>query len=151
MDASLASIGHRIYEVRRALGPDARHEMPQRAFARLLNETAERLYPREEDRQGDYDSSVIARLEAGERRITVQDITVVAVVDLLQRGLLWLCWDVRDDPTRRAETDEETAARIGVTMARPSGESADALFAENEERERRTAAKKGGRGGRRAG
>lgn len=100
MDVSAAGIGHRVYEVRRALGPDARHEMPQRQFAELLNERAATLFPDPADRPR-YDSSVIARIEKGERRATVPDITLVADVDPQRRGKLWLGWGEDADEMMR--------------------------------------------------
>lgn len=84
-------IGQRIYEIRRDLSPDPRHEMPQRTFAALLNRKAAELFADEKVRPR-YDSSVVTRLEKGRRRVTVQDVTIVAAVDPEARGELWIGW-----------------------------------------------------------
>jgi hypothetical protein len=122
-----AEIGHRIYEVRRDLGPDARHEMPQRAFAALLNEKAAELYP-DKDTRSNYDSSVVTRMEKGLRRITVQDVVIVAAVDKKRRGVLWLICEGVD-----ATMLDPEVARLGA-MPNLSAAEAAALIAENEER-----------------
>lgn len=165
MDVSPVGVGHRIYEVRSALGPNDRHEMPQRAFAELLNAAAEELIADEEERPT-YDSSVIARLEAGKRRASVYDITVVAAVDPLRRGVVWLAWDdLADDLTpalpsveERAETEAGTptvaereaalAAEIGGVL-KPKGKPTAAFLAERETKEKaaRKKAANGGNGG----
>lgn len=103
MDVSATGTGHRCYEVRRALGPDPRHEMPQRAFAELLNARAEALLA-EEDRPR-YDSSVIARIEKGDRRATVIDTVLIADVDPQARGWAWV-----------AIGEESPAKRLGPSV-----------------------------------
>lgn len=126
------TVGVRVYEIRRALGPDPRHEMPTRAFAELLNAKGEALGV-----EISLDSSAITRIEKGERRLQLEEVPVVAAVDPLKRGAEWLAWGERQavempDPAKdRKLTDEEKErARRAAVAAR-------------EERRRRT---KKGRG-----
>lgn len=66
--------------------------MPQREFADLLNAKAPEL-----GLKGGYDSSAIARLEKNERRLHLDDITVIAAVDPKQRGREWLGWGTQGE------------------------------------------------------
>lgn len=108
--------GVRVYEVRRALGPDARHEMSQRAFAALLTRTAKRL--RLESR---YDSSTVARLESGERRLHLDDVEAIAAVDPLKRGKLWLGWGTLSEEA--SASSNEQAPRLPAAPTRRVGEA----------------------------
>lgn len=116
MSISPADIGRRVYEIRRALGPDHRHEMPQRAFAELLNQTAARLIPRADDRTN-YDSSIVTRLEKGERKANVYDIIAIAAVDPDLRGKLWLAWGEDEDSLMVRQTLGPSVARVPSTAA----------------------------------
>lgn len=81
------SAGYRVYLVRRALGPDPRHEMPQRQFADVLNAKAKEL-----KKGSRFDSSIVTRLEKNERRLQLDEVEVIAAVDPLGRSRAWLAW-----------------------------------------------------------
>lgn len=92
------TVGQRVYEVRRALGPDTRHEMSQRAFAELLNATAKK--------QGmnlTFTDSTITRIEKGERRLQLDEAELMALVDPMERGKVWIAFGpaVDDEPVKR--------------------------------------------------
>jgi transcriptional regulator with XRE-family HTH domain len=82
------SIGERVYEIRSALGPDARHEMSQKAFAELVNATAKRA----KIKIATFVDSTITRIEKGERRLQVEEIELIASMDPLKRGKTWLAF-----------------------------------------------------------
>lgn len=110
-DEDVSTIGLRAYAIRRALGPDARRELSTRAMAEKLNATAAEL-----GIDARYDSSVVTRIETGQRKqVTLDDVAVYAAVDPKRRGREWMGWGpasamrlsslpvVEDIPTTAAE------------------------------------------------
>lgn len=93
--------GDRVYQVRRALGPDSRHEMSQRAFADLLNATAKKARL-----DLNFTDSTITRLETGERRLQLEEAELIAMIDPLERGKIWLAFGpiADDEPAKRRKT-----------------------------------------------
>lgn len=97
--------GLRAYIIRRDLGPDPRHELSQRDMAERMAEAAKAL-----GLDGvRYDSSVVARIESGARRLTLDDVAVIAAVDPKRRGRAWLAWGegavIASDPYEGPEED----------------------------------------------
>lgn len=86
-DMAEETTGDRVYQVRRALGPDARHELSQRAFADLLNRAARKARV-----DLSFTDSTITRIEKNERRLQLDEAELIASVDPLQRGKVWLAF-----------------------------------------------------------
>lgn len=127
-----ATTGHRVFLVRQALGPSPRRPLSQEAFAQLLSGQpgARRYYGPE-----------VSLWEQDKKDLTRDDIAVVASVDPLQRGKLWVGWgedekspasgDAGDrfsaekwrDVSGQAEQDaaEEDAAQASTTAPRKHG------------------------------
>lgn len=118
------SISQRVYAVRLALGDGWKNPLPMAEFAELLNGAGTR-----------YDSSVISRIENGERKLTLADVERIAAVDPERRGKLWLAWGEREDASMRSAGGGETPI---ATIDVPD-ELAIAAFAASE-------ARKAGRG-----
>lgn len=80
--------GKRVYLIRLALGDGLRSPLSMEEFAALITE-----------RTGvAYNSSTISKIENGGRRVTLEDVGRIAVVDPRQRGREWLGWG--DEPLR---------------------------------------------------
>lgn len=80
----------RVYAIRLALGDGWRTALPMADFAELLNGVS----------GGRYDSSIISRMESGERKLSLADITALAAVDPERRGKLWVGWGEEADEAR---------------------------------------------------
>lgn len=79
--------GKRVYLIRLALGDGFKVPMPMAAFAALLTE-----------RSGvAYDSSMISRMESGDRKVTLEDAPRLAALDPEHRGPGWIAWGVVPD------------------------------------------------------
>jgi len=98
------TVGERVYEIRSALGPDSRHEMPQREFAALVNQTAKRL-----KKDVSWTDSTVVRVEKNERRLQLEEAEVIATLDPQKRGAPWVAFgvvtaeaDVMPDPAQKA-------------------------------------------------
>lgn len=112
----------RVYEIRRLLGPDRRHELPQEEFAKLLNAKAKEL-----GLDLFFDSSKITRIEKHGRALSQHELLVIAGVDPLHRGPSWLAgWDDRPTYMRVAEGVE-----IAGEEARPGPKEKPAKRAGN--------------------
>jgi hypothetical protein len=61
--------------------------MSQRRFAELLNAKAQEIRL-----DVAFDGSAITRIEKGERRLQLDEVTVIAAVDPEARGREWLAW-----------------------------------------------------------
>lgn len=86
-DRMTESVGDRIYLIRRALGPNARTELPLREFGELLSRVSGQ----------NYDASELSKMERGKRGISLDDVAVIASVDPLRRGPGWLAFGEKAD------------------------------------------------------
>lgn len=108
--------GKRAYLIRLALGDGLKTPMTMAAFAALLTKRSKVVY----------DSSMISRMESGERKVTLDDIAYMAALDPLTRGKSWLAFgesvDMAQliDPSkdRRLTGEEIQRARDVVAQAR---------------------------------
>lgn len=98
-----ATVGGRVYEVRKALGPHTRKPMPQDAFAQLLTRRGKRRYYGPE----------VSLWEQDKKGLTPDDIEVIAAVDPKRRGKLWLGWG-EAEADRKLTAEEITRARAAV-------------------------------------
>lgn len=74
--------GKRVYLIRLALGDGLRSPLPMEEFAALITE-----------RTGvAYNSSTISKIENEGRRVTLEDVARIALVDPRHRGREWLAW-----------------------------------------------------------
>jgi hypothetical protein len=87
MAAVIDTAGERVAEVRMAQLPDRRKPMTVRQFAELLTARAQAM-----GIERRYDGGAISRIETNQRPLTPTDIAVIASVDPLRRGRLWLGW-----------------------------------------------------------
>lgn len=108
------SMAQRVYAIRLALGDGWKNPLPMADFAELLNAPGR---PR-------YDSSVISRIENGERKLSLTDVEALAAIDPHRRGKLWLAWGEVEDATMADQppasgmlTDAEVAAAIARSTA----------------------------------
>ncbi len=79
-----ATPGQRVYLIRLAHGDGVKNPMPLAEFVALVKK-----------RRGvTYDASAVSRMENGTRKVTLEDIDVLAPLDPLKRGKMWLAgWD----------------------------------------------------------
>lgn len=84
------SYSQRVYAIRLALGDGWKSPLPMAEFAALLGGAGGGTR---------YDSSVISRIENGERKLTLADVERIAAVDPERRGKLWLGWGELADST----------------------------------------------------
>ena len=90
--------GERVYLIREALGT-RRDPMPIPKFVELIHDTTGIVY----------DKSAISRMETGERKVSLEDIEVLAQVDPLKRGKVWLAgWDDENEGGQGAQRPTNT-------------------------------------------
>jgi hypothetical protein len=94
-----ATPGQRVYLIRLAHGDGVKNPMPLAEFVALVKKR----------RGARYDASAISRMENGTRKVTLEDIDVLAPMDPLRRGKAWLaCWE-DDRPPVQKGPDEPSA------------------------------------------
>lgn len=106
-------VGDRVRAVR-----EARQEK-QPEFAAAMTRAAKRL--KLKDR---YDNSTVSKMESGMRRVTLEDVAVVASLDPDRRGVLWLAWAAElraqlADLGQLAPGSRRSAAQIPVDYGEP--------------------------------
>jgi hypothetical protein len=122
------TVGERIYLIREALGT-RRDPMPLDKLAELIERTTGAVY----------DKSILSRMETGERKVSLDDVAVLASVDPLKRGKAWLAWG---DP---AAAEKENGGASSRPPAQPS-EPTPMLPDNRAELRRRQGKKKNNRG-----
>lgn len=113
-DEEPQTVRARVYEIRRALGPDHRTPLTQGEFAKRANAIAARF-----GLKANYDASFISKIENGTRTVGIEEIPVFAALDPMKRGDSWLAWGVMLpagsvldlDPTRDHLLTDEEAGR----------------------------------------
>lgn len=100
--------GKRAYSIRLALGDGWKVPLPMADFAALLSR-----------RSGvRYDSSMVSRIESGDRKLTLDDVAVIASIDPKGRGRDWLAWGTNElpalDPEQDRQLTDEEIARAGA-------------------------------------
>lgn len=107
------TVGERIYLIREALGT-RRDPMPLEKFAELVAE-----------RTGvTYDKSMLSRMETGDRKVSLDDVAVLAQVDPKKRGREWLAWGPPRNPRPLIiddATESQPDPRQAQTKRRGSG------------------------------
>lgn len=88
-DQEPQTVAERVYEIRRALGPDRRTPLSQTEFAKRANAIAAR-----HGLKSNYDTSHISKIETGIRAVSIEEIPVFAALDPKGRGESWLAWGV---------------------------------------------------------
>ena len=90
------TVGDRVYQIRQALGPNARRPMSQDAFADALTQRGARRYYGPE----------ISLIESGKKALTLDDVETIAAMDPERRGKLWLGWGESVDATMHPPREE---------------------------------------------
>ena len=99
------TVGERVYLIREALGT-RRDPMPLDRFAELIR-----------DRTGFiYDKSTLSRMETGERKVSLEDVEVLAVVDPLERGRAWLAFGDQGESDQGAIIRTNDTPRVGPAV-----------------------------------
>lgn len=108
----------RAFLVRLALG-SMRKPMPMGAFAVVLTRAAQKI-----GLGGRYYPSTISDIEAGERKITLEDVQVFAAVDPLRRGESWMAFGAS---AQAAPADPDDLAKLNPRpMPKPHPKAAPA-------------------------
>ena len=104
------TIRDRVRAVREATG------LTETQFAALLNETAARLgmsRPR-------YDETNVRKMESAPRRVSFDEITLIASADPQHRGRVWLAWGESRDSTLNVPimSDFDSMSSADITAQR---------------------------------
>jgi hypothetical protein len=100
------TVGDRIREIR------SQHDEKQPAFAARLTAAARKLGVK-----ANYDNTMVSKMETGRRDVTLDDVAVLASIDKLQRGKLWLGWGENGAVATTAAT--ESASRPAAKRPPP--------------------------------
>lgn len=111
-DAQPQTVNDRVYEIRRALGPDRKTPLSQGEFAKRVNAIASRY-----GMKATYDHSVISKIENGIRNVSIEEVPLFAALDPKERGWMWMAWgrvsegSITLDPSTDHQLTEEEAER----------------------------------------
>lgn len=114
--------GKRVYLVRLALGDGLRTPLSMDRFAALLTERTGRRY----------DSSMLSRIENGDRKVTLDDCAAIAPLDPHARGPGWIAWGERETPRSEEQGVDDFAPdpirdrAIGAAAIQRAREARDA-------------------------
>jgi hypothetical protein len=132
------TVRERVYEIRKALGPDRRTPLSQGEFAKRANAVAAR-----HGLKSTYDASFISKIESGIRAVSIEEVPVFAALDPLKRGEMWLAWGINIaapildlDPSQDHRLTDEELERAEKKVAEKAQPS-------RRPRVRKTAGKKG--------
>jgi hypothetical protein len=104
------TVGERIYLIREALGT-RRDPMPLDKFAELIERATGAVY----------DKSILSRMETGERKVSLDEVAILASVDPLKRGRGWLAWG-EDSAGGASPTHDGPAPEVRQVRTRPEQE-----------------------------
>ena len=68
-----------------------------------------------------YTQTVISELEGGRRRMTLDDVEILAALDHEHRGELWIAWGREEQKLSRRELEEALTAAEGARRKRGRG------------------------------